>query len=42
LPVPLPLVALSVTVEVPAAVGIPDINPLEVLTDNPLGKPVAP
>jgi hypothetical protein len=42
LPVPLLLVALSVTVEVPAAVGVPDINPLVLLADNPVGNPVAP
>jgi hypothetical protein len=40
-PVPLALLALSVTVEVPAAVGVPEINPLVVLTDNPAGNPVA-
>jgi hypothetical protein len=37
----LPLVAPTVTVEVPAAVGVPEINPVGVLTDNPAGKPVA-
>jgi hypothetical protein len=42
LPVPLPFVALNVTVEVPAAVGVPEINPLVLLTDNPPGNPVAP
>ena len=41
-PVPAALVALSVTVEIPAEVGVPEINPLAVLTDNPAGKPVAP
>jgi hypothetical protein len=41
-PVPVLLVALSVTVEVPAAVGVPDINPLVLLTERPAGKPVAP
>jgi hypothetical protein len=40
--VPLPLVALNVTVEVPAAVGVPEISPLVLLTDNPAGNPVAP
>jgi len=42
LPVPPLLLALSVTVDVPAAVGVPEINPEEVLTDNPAGNPVAP
>ena len=34
--------ALRVTVEVPAAVGVPEINPVPVFTDSPLGNPVAP
>ena len=42
LPVPPLLVALKVTVEVPAAVGVPEINPVVVLTETPAGKPVAP
>ena len=41
LPVPLLLVAPSVTVELPAAVGVPEINPVAVFTDRPAGKPVA-
>ena len=41
-PVPAALVALRVTVEVPAEVGVPEINPLVVLADKPAGKPVAP
>jgi hypothetical protein len=41
-PVPAALVALSVTEEVPAAVGVPEINPVPVFTDNPAGNPVAP
>ena len=41
LPVPPLLVALSVTVEVPAAVGVPEINPLTVFTVTPAGNPVA-
>ena len=41
-PVPPLLVALSVTVELPAAVGVPEITPVEVLTDKPAGSPVAP
>jgi hypothetical protein len=40
-PVPPLLVAPSVTVEVPAEVGVPEINPVAVLTDKPAGKPVA-
>jgi hypothetical protein len=42
LPVPLELTALKVTVEVVAVVGVPEINPVEVFTDNPAGRPVAP
>ncbi len=42
LPVPPLLVALSVTVDVPAAVGVPEINPDVLLSDNPAGNPVAP
>ena len=41
-PVPVALVALSVTGEVPAAVGVPEIKPETVLTDSPAGKLVAP
>ena len=41
LPVPEELVALRVTVEVPAADGVPEIKPVLVFTDSPLGKPVA-
>jgi hypothetical protein len=41
-PAPLALVALSVTVEVPAAAGVPEIIPLVLLTDRPAGNPVAP
>ena len=40
-PVPPELVALSVTVEVPAVVGVPEIRPLAVLTARPAGSPVA-
>ena len=42
LPVPPLLVALSVTVEVPAAVGVPEISPAAVSTDTPAGSPAAP
>jgi hypothetical protein len=41
-PVPVALVALNVTGEVPAVVGVPEIKPVAVLTDNPAGRPVAP
>ena len=41
LPVPLALIAPSVTVDVAAEVGVPEINPDVVLTDKPAGKPVA-
>jgi hypothetical protein len=41
LPVPLLLVAFSATVEVAAAVGVPEISPVVVLIDKPAGKPVA-
>jgi hypothetical protein len=36
------LVALSVTLEVPAAAGVPEIKPDAVLTVRPLGSPDAP
>jgi len=42
LPVPLTLVALSVTFDVPGAVGVPEINPVVLFTVSPLGNPVAP
>ena len=41
LPVPPLLVALSVTVDVPAAVGVPEINPVSLFTANPAGNAVA-
>jgi hypothetical protein len=41
-PVPPLLVALRVTVELPAAVGVPEINPVPLFTVNPAGNPVAP
>src|SRR5580765_4932196 len=40
-PVPLPLVARKVMMDVPVAVGVPEILPVAVLTDNPAGNPVA-
>ena len=42
LPVPVLFVALSVTVDVPAAVGVPEMRPVLVFTLRPAGKPVAP
>ena len=41
LPVPPALVALMVTVYVPAVVGVPEINPVLVFTVSPPGSPVA-
>jgi hypothetical protein len=41
LPVPVGLAALKLAVEVPATVGVPEIIPDPVFTDNPAGKPVA-
>ena len=40
-PVPPALVALIVTLKLPAAVGVPEMRPVVVLTDSPAGKPVA-
>src|SRR5450432_3504957 len=42
LPVPAALVALSVTVDTAAVVGVPVINPVAVLSDKPPGNPTAP
>ena len=41
LPVPPALVALIVTLYVPAVVGVPEINPVLVSTLIPAGNPVA-
>ena len=41
LPVPPELVALIVTLYVPAVVGVPEINPVLVFTVKPAGNPVA-
>ena len=41
-PVPPAFVALSITDEVPLAVGVPEIRPLVVFTVRPEGSPVAP
>ena len=40
-PVPTELVALSATLKLPVAVGVPETRPVEVLTESPAGKPVA-
>ena len=42
LPVPPALVALMVMLEVPMAVGVPEINPVVPLTESPLGRFMAP
>jgi hypothetical protein len=42
LPVPPLLVALRVALDVPAAVGVPEIKPVALFTVNPAGNPVAP
>ena len=41
LPVPPELVALIVTLYVPAVVGVPEITPVLVFTDRPAASPVA-
>jgi hypothetical protein len=41
-PVPAALVADSWTLKVPAPAGVPEITPVEELTDSPGGRPVAP
>ena len=38
---PVPSVAVTVTVNVPPAVGVPEISPVEELTDRPVGSPAA-
>ena len=40
-PVPPALVALIVTLVRPVAVGVPEMAPVEVSTDSPVGSPVA-
>jgi hypothetical protein len=40
-PVPVLFVALKLTGKLPAAVGVPEIRPLEVFTVRPAGKPEA-
>jgi hypothetical protein len=41
-PDPAAFVALTVTVDVPAAVGVPEMRPVPLFTDRPVGNPVAP
>ena len=41
LPVPVLFVALTVTLDVPPAVGVPEIKPVVVFTVRPAGKPEA-
>jgi hypothetical protein len=41
-PVPLLFAAFRVTADVPATVGVPEINPVPVFMVNPGGNPVAP
>jgi hypothetical protein len=38
---PVPYVALMVTLNAPTVVGVPEITPVVVFTLKPLGKPVA-
>src|ERR1700730_11909359 len=40
-PVPAAFVALNVTLDVPAVVGVPEMTPVAVLTESPAGNPVA-
>lgn len=40
-PVPVAFVAPIVTLDVPAAVGVPVTDPVDVLTESPAGRPVA-
>src|ERR1700720_4074133 len=40
-PVPKALVALNVTLDFPAAVGVPEMTPVVVLTESPAGNPAA-
>ena len=42
MPVPPGLVALTVTLNAPAAIAVPEINPVAVLTLTPAPSPVAP
>ena len=40
-PVPPAFVALNVIVDIPTAVGVPEIRPVTVLTESPAGNPDA-
>ena len=40
-PVPVALDALNATLDVPAAWGMPEMTPVDVLTESPGGSPVA-
>ncbi len=42
LPVPPEFVAVMVTEELPAVVGVPEIRPVVEFTLSPAGRPVAP
>ena len=41
LPVPVAFVAVTVALNVPTAVGVPDTSPVEVFTVTPVGRPLA-
>ena len=41
LPVPVALVALTVALKVPPAPGVPEMRPVDVLTESPGGNPLA-
>ena len=38
---PVVSLAVAVTVDVPAVVGVPEISPVDALMDSPAGRPVA-
>jgi hypothetical protein len=40
-PVPVEFVALTVELNTPAAVGVPEISPVDVFTLSPVGRPLA-
>jgi hypothetical protein len=40
-PVPAELVALKVTLNGPATEGVPEMTPVDVLTESPAGNPAA-
>ena len=41
-PIPPLLIAVSATLNVPDALGVPETRPVAVLTERPPGKPLAP